>query len=167
MEKANANADRRHHEGRYRHRRHCLEYSGADLRSEIVERELVFLACDVSAGDIRSAAYPSNARRVHLPLRGAPRSHAGWQGRGRAAGRSRPDADEYSAWHLQQVGSDGEMLLLGFAHPPALRFVLGDPFDERTETGRGGRAVRATRGKLPATACVTLARIFRIPRFGN
>jgi hypothetical protein len=47
--------------------------------------------------------------------------------------RPDPAADEHPARHFQQVRPDGEMLLLGDADAPALRPVLGHPFDEGAE----------------------------------
>ena len=57
-----------------------------------------------------------------------------------------------AARHLQQVRSDGEVLLLGDADAQALRPVLGHPLDEGAESARRGRAVGQARGDVPAAA---------------
>ena len=123
----NATDDRRHHQGEYRRRRYRLEHPGPDLRPQASQREFVRLARHLPARHVRAAAYPSHARRVHLHVRRPPRLRARRQGLRGGPRRPHPDADEYSARHLQQVGSDGEVFLLGDADAQALRPVLGDP----------------------------------------
>jgi hypothetical protein len=76
-------------------------------------------------------------------------------GRDVVAGRSGPHADGPAARYFQQVGSASEMFFLGVTDAQALRLVLGDPFDEGTET-RGRRpASGQARSEFSAAAEVT------------
>src|ERR1700728_4674113 len=102
-----------------------MEYPRPDLCAEELHRAFLLMACDLAAGHLRAAAYPSRPGRISL--------HAGRQ-TGFHARRLRSPGDTggpdparhgHAAWHLQQVRPDRESPVLGFADSETLRSVLG------------------------------------------
>ena len=112
-----------------------------------LNERVVLLARHLPARHLRAAAHPSDPGRVHLHAGGPLRPGARRQGLRRHRRRPDPAADADQPHGIfNKTDQTGEMLLLGVADAPALRPVLGDPFDEGAEpAGRGG-AVGEARG---------------------
>ena len=125
----------------------------------LTAESLVLLACDLPARHLRAAAYPSDPGRVHLHARGPARSRARRREDFAAPGdlirlpRNVP--------HGLFNKSDRPVKCLFWVAPTRRLYDLfwAAPQHGRRRPGRGRRALREARGRLPAAAGCRLRRL--------